>query len=117
MNKKKNRLRRCRKIRFYFKKNNKLRLVIYKTSLHIYAQIILQDIYSSRVLVSTSTLDKNNNINYGGNKVAAKKIGKIIALKALKRGIKNVVYDCSGFKYHGRVKILADNARKYGLLF
>ncbi len=117
MNKKKNRLRRCKKIRFIFKKENKLRLVVYKTSRHIYTQIISQENNFSKVLVSASTLEKDLNIKYGGNKYAAKKIGKIIALRAIKKGISNVVYDRSGFKYHGRIKILAENSRKYGLVF
>ncbi len=117
MNKKKKRLRRCRKIRFIYKKENKLRLVVYKSSKHMYAQIIYQKDGFSRVLVSASTLEKNISIKYGGNKYAAKKIGKIISLRAIKKGILHVVYDRSGFKYHGRIKILADNCRKYGLIF
>ncbi len=117
MNKKNKRLRRCKKIRFIWKKENKLRLVVHKTSCHIYAQIICQKGNFSRVLVYASTLEKKNNIKYGGNKYSAKKIGKLIALRAIKRNIFKVVYDRSGFKYHGRIKILADNARKYGLLF
>ncbi len=117
MNKKEKRLRRCKKMRFILKKQNKLRLVVHKTSCHIYAQIVYQLNNCSRVLVYASTLEKRNNIKYGGNKNSAKKIGKLIALRAVKRNIFNVVYDRSGFKYHGRIKILADNARKYGLIF
>ncbi len=117
MKKKKNRLRRCKKIRFIFKKEKKIRLVVYKTSCHIYAQIICQKNNFSNVLVCVSTLEKNIGIKYGGNKNAAKKIGKIIALRAIKKGILRVVYDRSGFKYHGRIKILADSSRKYGLIF
>ncbi len=117
INKKKKRLYRCKKMRYILRKKNKLRLVIYKTSWHIYAQIIFYRNGFSKVLVSASTLEKKNNIKYGGNKLAAKNIGKIIALKAIKRGILDVVCDRSGFKYHGRIKVLADNARKYGLIF
>ncbi len=117
MNKKKKRLRRCKRLRFIFKKENKLRLVVHKTSCHIYTQIILQENDFSKVLVSASTLEKNIGIKYGGNKIAAKKIGKIIALRAIKKNIFKVVYDRSGFKYHGRIKVLADSSRKYGLIF
>ncbi len=117
MNKKKKRLRRCKKVRFIWRKENKLRLVVHKTSRHIYAQIIYQKNNYSKVLIYASTLEKKNTIKYGGNKDAAKKIGKLIALRATKRNIFNIVYDRSGFKYHGRIKVLADNARKYGLVF
>lgn len=118
LNKKKIRLRRCKKNRFFWKKNNKIRLLVYKTSYHIYAQIIKQKNKFSNVLVSASTLEKDiiNNI-YTGNKISASIIGKVIARRSLKKGIKKVVFDCSGFKYHGRIKVLANNARKYGLLF
>ncbi len=117
INKRKKRLYRCKKMRCILRKENKLRLVVYKTAWHIYTQIISYKDGFSKVLVSASTLEKKNNIKYGGNKIAAKNIGKIIALKAIKKGILNVVCDRSGFKYHGRIKILADNARKYGLIF
>ncbi len=118
-NKKKERLRRCKKIRLLYKKYNKLRLVVYKTLRNIYAQIIRQNNGFSYVILSVSTLDKNvsKNIKYGGNKIAAGIVGKFIAKKSIIRGIRNVVFDRSGFKYHGRIKILADYARKYGLLF
>ncbi len=119
MNKKNIRLRRCRKSRFLYKKSNKFRLVVHKTSCHIYAQIICFKQNNSYVLVYASTLEKISIFKDGitGNKIAAKKIGRIIAERSINRGIYNVVFDRSGFKYHGRIKILADSARKYGLLF
>ncbi len=118
MNKKKNRLRRCKKIRFLYKKYNKLRLVVYKTSRHIYAQIINYRNNYSFVLVCASTLEKDIFFKKNtGNLIAAKKVGKLIAKRSINRGILNVVFDRSGFKYHGRIKLLADYARKYGLLF
>ncbi len=118
LNKKKNRLRRCRKIRFIWKKFNKIRLVIYKTSCHIYAQIIKQEGKNSNVLVFASTLEKKIiNNNNTGNIISASIIGKVIAKRSINKGIYNVVFDRSGFKYHGRIKKLANNARKYGLIF
>ncbi len=119
INKNERRLRRCKKIRLFYKKNNKLRLVVYKTSKHIYAQIIKEYNNTSNVLVFASTLEKRNILNniYTGNQISAGNIGKIIAKRALIKNIKNVVFDRSGYKYHGRIKKLADNARKYGLNF
>ncbi len=114
-NKKQSRLRRCKKLRFFAKKYNKLRLVVYKTSKHIYSQIILFKNNNSYVLASSSTLEKNN-IGFN-KKVSASIIGKNIAIRSINIGIKKVVFDRSGFKYHGRIKILAEYARKYGLLF
>lgn len=113
----KSRTRKALKIRKKLKSLNKIRLVVHRTSRHIYAQIISFDRFS--VLVTASTLEKNinKNLNYTGNKVSAKKIGKIIAQRALKKGIKKVSFDRSGFKYHGRIESLANSARKYGLQF
>ncbi len=117
INKKLFRLRRCRKFRSILKYKDKFRLVVYRSSKHIYAQIIYIKNNNSFVFLSASTLEKKfKNIN-GGNIYAAKLIGKLIAKRCLKRNLLNVVFDRSGFKYHGRVKYLADYARKYGLLF
>ncbi len=113
--KKQARLRRAKKFRCLLKLQDKLRLTIHKTSRHIYAQIILHN----KCLVSASTLEREINIfvKNTSNQLAAKQVGKFIALRGLKKGIKKVVFDRSGFKYHGRVKGLAESARKYGLLF
>ncbi len=117
INKKKNRLRRCKKFRSILKNKDKYRLVVYKSSNNIYAQIIYFKNNKSYVFLSASTLEKRfKNINKG-NIRASKLIGKLIAKRCLKRNLLNVVFDRSGFKYHGRVKYLADYARKYGLLF
>ncbi|WP_343189394.1 50S ribosomal protein L18 [Buchnera aphidicola] len=117
LNKKKCRIRRACKVRLNLKKSNKVRLLVHRTSRHIYAQIILPK--SFFVLVCASTLEKNiiKNLKYTGNKEAAILIGKIIAIRSLEKGIKEVSFDRSGFKYHGRIKVLAESARKHGLHF
>ncbi len=117
INKKKYRLRRCKKFRSNVKFMNKYRLVVYKTSKHIYAQIIYFKNNNSLVILSSSTLEKYFKNLKICNIKAAKIIGKNIACKCLKRNILNVVFDKSGFKYHGRIKALANSARKHGLLF
>ena len=93
------------------------RLNIFRSSKHIYAQII--DDVSSTTLVAASTLDEalKGKLNYTGNKEAAREVGKLIATKAIEKGIKNVVFDRGGYLYHGRVKELADGAREAGLEF
>ncbi|BGI51565.1 MAG: 50S ribosomal protein L18 [Buchnera aphidicola (Ceratovacuna japonica)] len=100
----------------YRKKLKNIRLVVHKSSRNIYAQIISSD---SNVIVSASTLEKKikKNFFYSGNKKSAKFIGKKIAIRSIKNGIQKVSFDRSGFKYHGRIKALADSARKYGLKF
>ncbi|MCR3754667.1 MAG: 50S ribosomal subunit protein L18 [Candidatus Westeberhardia cardiocondylae] len=110
------RIKRLLCLRYKLKKLYLFRLVVHKTSRHIYAQIISPK--ESRVLVSASTLEKyvqNQLDGYTGNKVAAALVGKIIAERALNIGINKVVFDRSGFKYHGRIRSLADSARNSGL--
>lgn len=111
------RIRRSMKTRCKMKKLGATRLVIHRTARHIYAQIISS--IESKVLVFASTLEKNirRSLKYTGNKKAAEMIGKIIAERALSKGICNVSFDRSGFKYHGRVKELANSAREVGLKF
>ena len=93
------------------------RLCVHRTPRHIYAQII--DKTGGKVLASASTVeaDVRSQIKHGGNVEAAKLIGKRIAEKAKSAGIARVAFDRSGFKYHGRVKALADAARENGLDF
>lgn len=93
------------------------RLCIFRSSKHIYAQII-EDV-SGRTLVAASTTTKGvaENIKYTGNIEAAKAVGQAIAKKALEQNIKQVVFDRNGFLYHGRIKALADAAREAGLSF
>ena len=94
------------------------RLAIFRSSNHIYAQII--DDTVGRTLASASTMSaefKENAEGHSGNKAAAQKVGNLIAEKAQAQGIKQVIFDRGGFLYHGRVKALADAARESGLEF
>ena len=90
------------------------RLCVFRSNKHIYAQII--DDINGVTLVSASTMDKDFD-GYGGNKEAAKKIGKTLADRAAQKNITEVVFDRSGYIYHGRVKELAEGAREGGLKF
>ena len=90
------------------------RLDVFRSAKHIYVQVI--DDVSGVTLVSASTVEKDFGA-YGGNKEAAKKVGEIIAKRALEKGIENVVFDRGGYIYHGRVKELAEGAREGGLKF
>jgi large subunit ribosomal protein L18 len=112
-----NRLRRARKIRRKILGIGQERLCVHRTPRHIYAQIIGKD--GSKVLAAASTLeaDVRGNVKNGGNVEAAKIVGKRIAEKAKAAGISRVAFDRSGFKYHGRIKALADAARENGLEF
>ena len=91
------------------------RLAVYRSLQHVYAQVI--DDLSGRTLVSASTTEKDDAGNYGGNAAAATTIGTRLAERASKAGIKKVVFDRNGFRFHGRVKSLADAARAGGLEF
>lgn len=90
------------------------RLNVFRSSKHIYAQII--DDVAGVTLVSASSMEKNFN-DYGGNKEAAKKVGQLIGKRAIEKGISEVVFDRGGYLYHGRVAELADGARESGLKF
>jgi len=91
------------------------RLCVHRTPRHIYAQIISAD--GARVLASASTLDSEvkQSVGYGGNVPAARLVGQVVAERALKAGIEQVAFDRSGFRYHGRVRVLAEEAREKGL--
>ncbi len=94
------------------------RLAVFRSLRHIYAQII--DDERGITLVAASTLDRalrRNGMRYGGNVAAARAVGKLIAARALEKGIRRVVFDRGGFRYHGRVKALAEAAREAGLEF
>lgn len=93
------------------------RLNVYRSLKHIYAQVI--DDSCGCTLVAASTLDKelNGSVEFGGNIEAAQEVGKLIAKKAIEKGIKTVVFDRGGCIYHGRVKALAEAAREAGLEF
>ena len=91
------------------------RLNVYRSLKNIYAQVI--DDVKGVTLASASSLDPSLKANYGGNKDAAKAVGKLLAENALKAGIKSVIFDRGGYLYHGRVKELAEGAREGGLEF
>jgi len=94
-----------------------MRLAVHRTNAHIYAQVYSAD--GAKVLASASTAEKEvrTKVPSGGNKAAAAAVGKRIAEKAKSLGIEAVAFDRSGYRYHGRVKALADAAREAGLKF
>jgi large subunit ribosomal protein L18 len=113
--KKESRQRRARRARFKMRELGVNRLCVYRSSQHIYAQIIAPD--GDKVLASASTLDKDLRSGATGNAGAAASVGKLIAERAKTAGITDVAFDRSGFKYHGRIKALAEAAREGGLQF
>jgi large subunit ribosomal protein L18 len=117
MNKKEARVRRARKTRIRIAEQRATRLVVGRSNSHIYAQIVAPT--GDKVLVSASTLeaDVRKDLKNGGNKAAAAVIGKRIAERAKAAGIEAVAFDRAGFRFHGRVKALADAAREGGLKF
>ncbi|CAL4325139.1 50S ribosomal protein L18 [Buchnera aphidicola (Eriosoma grossulariae)] len=117
ISKKVSRMRRARRLRCQFKNLHTIRLVVHRTSRHMYVQIISAD--NSNVLVSASTLEKSlfSSLKYTGNKESAALLGQIIAERALDKKITVVSFDRSGFQYHGRIQVLAESARKFGLRF
>jgi len=117
MDKKTTRLRRARRARAKIKELGANRLSIHRTPRHIYAQVIAPD--GSVVLASASTVegDMKKSLKATGNVDVAVAVGKAIAERAKSAGITRVAFDRSGFKYHGRVKALADAARENGLEF
>lgn len=117
MDKKQARLRRARQTRAKIAELRTIRLAVHRSNCHIYAQIFSD--CGSRVLVAASTAEAEvrKEIPSGANIRAAQVVGKLIAERAKKAGIEQVAFDRSGFKYHGRVKALADAAREGGLKF
>ncbi len=109
------RLRRARRSRLKMRELLVNRLSVHRTSQHIYAQIIAPE--GDKVLASASTLDKSLRAGATSNIDAAASVGKLIAERAKAAGVVQVAFDRSGFKYHGRVKALADAAREGGLEF
>ena len=108
------RLRRARKSRSNIRNQESPRLTVYRSSQHFYAQIF--DNLGSKVIVSASTVEKDMNLK-SNNIDAAMQVGKKVAERALENGVKKVVFDRSGYRYHGRIKALADSAREAGLEF
>ncbi len=109
--KRKKRVRRALKTN----KDQRARLSVFRSSKNIYAQVI--DDVNGRTLASASTLEKDIRKTNGSDVKAAENIGKLIAERTLKAGVEKVVFDRSGYLYHGRVKALADSARENGLQF
>jgi len=109
------RLRRARRGRMLMREQGATRLCVYRTPRHIYAQVITPD--GAKVVASASTTEKDMRSNATGNAVAAAKVGSLIAERAKAAGVAKVAFDRGGFKYHGRVKALAEAAREGGLEF
>ena len=115
MDKKSARLKRARRGRAKMRELQAVRLSVYRTPRHIYAQIIAPE--GNEVLASASTLDKDLRSGSTGNVEAAGKVGQLIAERTKAAGVSAVAFDRSGYKYHGRVKALAEAAREGGLEF
>jgi large subunit ribosomal protein L18 len=111
------RLRRARATRAKIAELKAVRLSVHRSNSHIYAQVIDRD--GVKVLAAASTMEAEvrQTVKNGGNVKAAVEVGKRIAEKAKKLGIEAVAFDRSGYKYHGRIKALADAAREAGLKF
>jgi large subunit ribosomal protein L18 len=117
MDKKQTRMKRALKLRSQIKKLKVTRLSIHKTSQHIYAQVISSDGSTTLASASTTQLEIKAGLKTTNNIIAASEVGRYIAEKAIAAGVTEVAFDRSGFKYHGRVKALADAAREAGLKF
>ena len=93
------------------------RLTVHRTPRHIYAQLVVGDVAGDRVLAQASTLDGTLRSGATGNKAAAEAVGRLIAERAKTAGVEAVAFDRAGYRYHGRVKALAEGARAGGLEF
>ncbi len=111
------RRRRRNRARLRRKSVGRPRLSVFRSAQHIYVQVIDDNL--GRTLAAASTMDKalSEKLKSGADKVAAAQVGRLIAARALKAGIKDVVFDRGGYMFHGRVKALADAAREGGLEF
>ena len=115
IDKKVSRQRRAKRARMKIREQGVTRLCVNRTPRHIYAQIIAGD--GDSVVASASTLEKDLRSGSTGNIDAASVVGKLVAERAVAAGVTSVAFDRNGFKYHGRVKALADAAREAGLEF
>ena len=115
IDKKVSRQRRAKRARMKIREQGVTRLCVNRTPRHIYAQIITGD--GDNVVASASTLEKDLRSGSTGNTDAASVVGKLVAERAVAAGVSSVAFDRNGFKYHGRVKALADAAREAGLEF
>lgn len=117
MDKKKSRMKRALKVRSKIRQLKADRLSVHKSSQHIYAQIISGDGTKTLASASSNQSTIKSGLKNTSNIAAAIEVGKAIAQNALAVGITEVAFDRSGFKYHGRIKALADAAREAGLKF
>jgi large subunit ribosomal protein L18 len=118
MNKREARLRRGLKTKAIIKNSTRARLVVYRSLTNIYAQIVVRGPNGDEVLISSSTLDAELKPSLNGNKVSqANQVGQLLGKRATEKSISDVAFDRSGYKYHGRIKALADGAREAGLNF
>jgi large subunit ribosomal protein L18 len=113
--KKAGRLRRAKSTRMKIREQGAYRLSVHRTPRHIYAQVVSPE--GNRIVAQASTLDPSLSSNATGNAKAAESVGTLVAERAKAAGVTKVAFDRSGFKYHGRVKALADAARSAGLEF
>ena len=111
------RLRRAKQTRLKIREIGAMRLTVHRTNVHIYAQITTPA--GDKVVAAASSLDKDvrGQLKHGGNRKAAELVGTRIAAKAKEKGIEAVAFDRAGYRYHGRIKALADAARAGGLKF
>ena len=109
------RQRRATKTRSKIELSKNNRLTVFRSNAHIYAQISSFD--GSKIIASASTAEASLKGENNGNKEAASKVGKLIAERAIEKGVSKVAFDRSGYKFHGRVKALAESAREAGLSF
>ena len=118
MNKYKARTRRGLKAKAVQRHTNRARLVVHRSASNIYAQVIVRGEHGDIVIAASSTLDKELKSNLSGTKVEqAYQVGKLLGQRVAAKKIENIAFDRAGYKYHGRVKALADGAREAGLIF
>ena len=111
------RVKRAMRTRKHIRELRVVRLCVHRTPRHIYAQVLSAD--GATTIASASTVEKGvrDEVAYGGNCTAATVVGRVIAERAMRAGVERVAFDRSGFKYHGRIKALANAAREAGLVF
>jgi len=119
MNKQNSRDRRGLKAKALIRKSGRARLVVFRSGYHIYSQIVQSDKLGDKVLVASSTIDKELSASLSGKcKIEQSNlVGKLLGKRASEQGITHVAFDRAGYKYHGRVKALAEGAREAGLDF
>ena len=118
MNKQQSRNRRGLKTKAIIRQSNRPRLTVHRSGSHLYSQVLVRGEMGDIVLASASTLDKELKLTLTGNKCEqAAQVGKLIAKRAKEKNLSEVAFDRAGYKYHGRVKALADSAREAGLNF